>query len=355
LSSIRSTAQDSEPVRDFVNFVALNELPMSLLQRIFQQYTGFLRSLKAVYVINNLLHAGKLLRNRALYHRFGVSKSVFGPIGFSDFKDNPHSDEAPWLDRPERLALLENNAEFRAFPPELQAEIRRFESDGYMILPRFFSEEDTALLNREVDEMLESGKAGYNFTGRKIFNLWESSQLARNRFFRNPELANLLSFLLGRRVIPFQSLNFTRGSEQRAHSDAIHMTTQPQGFLIATWIALEDIDEGCGPLAYYPGSHRLPFVSTEDYNSGNGRFTIGSDSNRLYEDKIGEIIAQYGLEKQVFLAKRGDVLIWHSNLLHAGTRIIREGATRRSMVCHYYAENAICYHEMSQRPALLPA
>jgi hypothetical protein len=175
-----------------------------------------------------------------------------------------------------------------------------------------------------VDIFLESGKTGYNYTGRKIFNLWESSELARECFFRNPELTNLLSFLLGRRVIPFQSLNFTRGSEQRAHSDAIHMTTQPQGFLIATWIALEDIDEGSGPLAYYPGSHRLPFVSTEDYNSGNGTFTIGSDSNRHYEDKIEEIIAQKGLEKRVFLANRGDVLIWHSNLLHAGTRITRE-------------------------------
>ena len=327
---------------------------MSLLQRIFQKYTGVLRSLKAVYVINNVLNAGKLLRNRTLYRHYGVSKSVFSPIGFSDFKYNPHSDEAPWLDRPERLALLENNPEFQAFPPEIQTEIRRFEREGYMILNRFFNPEDTSQLNKTVDEMLESGKTGYNYTGRKIFNLWESSELARECFFRNPELTNLLSFLLGRRVIPFQSLNFTRGSEQRAHSDAIHMTTQPQGFLIATWIALEDIDEGSGPLAYYPGSHRLPFVSTEDYNSGNGTFTIGSDSNRHYEDKIEEIIAQKGLEKRIFLAKRGDVLIWHSNLLHAGTRITREGATRRSMVCHYYAENAICYHEMSQRPAILP-
>lgn len=334
--------------------MALNELIMSFLQRLFQQYTGFLRSLKVVYVINNLLNAGKLLRNRALYRHFGVSKSVFSPIGFSDFKDNLHSDEAPWLDRPERLALLESNEAFSRFSPELQQEIRRFEREGYMILRQFFSPGDTDQLNNTVDGMLESGKAGYNFTGRKIFNLWETSELARDRFFRNPEMMKLLSFLLGRRVIPFQSLNFTRGSEQRAHSDAIHMTTQPQGFLIATWTALEDIDEGSGPLAYYPGSHRLPFVSTEDYQSGNGRFTIGSDSNRRYEDRIEEIIAEKGLEKRVFLAQKGDVLIWHSNLLHAGTRITREGATRRSMVCHYYAENAICYHEMSQRPAILP-
>ena len=30
------------------------------------------------------------------------------------------------------------------------------------------------------------------------------------------------------------------------------------------WVALEDIDEGSGPVFYLPGSHRLPYVMTED-------------------------------------------------------------------------------------------
>jgi ectoine hydroxylase-related dioxygenase (phytanoyl-CoA dioxygenase family) len=164
---------------------------------------------------------------------------------------------------------------------------------------------------------------------------------------------SLLSFLLGRRVVPFQSLNFTEGSEQRAHSDSIHMTTEPPGYLIATWIALEDIAADSGPLFYYPGSHRLPWIMTPDYDSGNTAYTIGSDSNRHYEDRIEQLIREHGLEKKLFLPKRGDVLIWHANLLHGGSPIARAGATRRSMVCHYYAENALCYHEMSQRPALI--
>jgi ectoine hydroxylase-related dioxygenase (phytanoyl-CoA dioxygenase family) len=77
-------------------------------------------------------------------------------------------------------------------------------------------------------------------------------------------------------------------------------------------------------------------------------------SNRKYEDKIEEIIAEKGLEKRIFEAKRGDVLIWHANLLHGGSPIAREGLTRRSMVCHYFVEGVICYHEMTQRPALMP-
>ena len=322
------------------------------LQRFFQKYTGFLRSLKAAYVVNNLLNVGRLQHNRALYRRYGLRKSIFSPLGSRDFGAQHHPD-IPWLDRPGAREALEASAEFRQFDPVMQDKIRQFEREGYMVLENFFPESATAALDKEVADMLASGQAGYNYTGRKIFNLWETSRLADEQFFRNPDITRLLSFLLGKKVIPFQSMNFTLGSEQRAHSDSIHMTTEPPGYLIATWIALEDCAEGSGPLYYYPGSHRLPYVMTTDYDSGNTALTIGDNSNRRYEDKIEAIIREKGLEKRLFLARRGDVLIWHANLLHGGSPIATPGATRRSMVCHYYAEDVICYHEMSQRPALL--
>lgn len=323
-----------------------------MLNRIFQKYTGFLRSLKAVYVLHNLLNARRLRPNRALYARFGLRKSIFSPLGSADFPQ-PHAD-IPWLDQAGAVEKLEQSPDFQLFEPALQEKIRGFVRDGYLILENVFPPEETDALNAEVDRLLSSGKAGYNYTGRKIFNLYETSSLADTQFFRRPELLRLLSFLLGKTAVPFQSLNFNQGSEQRAHSDSIHMTTEPPGYLIATWIALEDCTPDNGALFYYPGSHRLPYVMTGDYPSGNTRFTIGSDSNRRYEDKIGEIIREKGLEKQLFLARRGDVLIWHANLLHGGSPIGKPGATRRSMVCHYFAEGVLCYHEMSQRPALLP-
>lgn len=323
------------------------------LQRIFQKYTGQLRNLKAVYVLNNLLNADRLQHNRSLYRRFGLRKSIFSPLGSQDFGAQHHPD-IPWLDQPGALDLLEQNADFQQFSPEWQQLIRQFVERGYLVLNEFFPPETTTALNAEVDQLVAAGKAGYNYTGRKIFNLFETSRLADEQFFRHPELLRLLSFLLGKKVIPFQTLNFTLGSEQRAHSDSIHMTTEPPGYLIATWIALEDCSPDGGPLFYYPGSHRLPYVMGEDYDAGNTALTIGSDSNRRYEDKIASLIAEKGLKKEVFLAKRGDVLIWHANLLHGGSPINRPGTTRKSMVCHYFAEGVICYHEISQRPALMP-
>ncbi|MEZ4942777.1 MAG: phytanoyl-CoA dioxygenase family protein [Saprospiraceae bacterium] len=323
-----------------------------MLQRIFQKYTGFLRSLKWVYVLNNLLNYKYLRANKALYKRLGLHKSVLSPIGSTDFSGSA-SGELPWLDQPNAADALEKHPDFQTMEPALQTKVRQFLRDGYLILEGFYSQPDTDALNAEVDRLLGSGKTGFNYTGRKIFNLHEQSSLADGYFFRHPEILKLLSFLLGRRVIPFQSLNFVQGSEQRAHSDSIHMTTEPPGYLIATWTALEDCTETGGPLFYYPASHRLPYVMTTDYDSGNTRFTIGNTSNRRYEDKIAELIAANKLEKKQFLAKRGDVLIWHANLLHGGEPIQIPGTTRRSMVCHYYAEDVFCYHEMSQRPAII--
>ncbi|HHM20513.1 MAG TPA: phytanoyl-CoA dioxygenase, partial [Bacteroidetes bacterium] len=179
-------------------------------------------------------------------------------------------------------------------------------------------------------------------------------ELIDRHFFKNNRLLRLLDFLMGKKVVPFQTINFIEGSEQRAHSDSIHMMTHPPGYLIAAWIALEKVHQDNGPLFYYPGSHRLPYITTQDYDSGNTRFRLGSESNKRYEDKIAEVIEEAGLEKEYFFAEKGDVLVWHANLLHGGDPIRRPGATRKSMVAHYYCEDVICYHEISQRPALLP-
>jgi ectoine hydroxylase len=319
---------------------------------MFRRYTGFLRGLKIVYVVNNLLHAKKLRRNEALYRRYGLKKSVFSPIGMHDFAQA--SPEVPWLDRPGAEEALRKHPRFNAFDAATQQELLRFEREGYMILKGFYTEEAAEAVNREVERLLGAGATGFNYTKRKIMDAHEESALISQGHFRNPRMLDLLSFVMGRSVVPFQTINFVEGSEQRAHSDFIHMTTEPLGYLIATWTALEDTHEGNGPLFYYPGSHRLPYVSCLDYAAGNTRWRLGENSYRKYEDYTEALIRERGLEKRYFHAKKGDVLIWHANLLHGGSPILEKGATRRSMVSHYFCEGVICYHEISQRPALVP-
>ena len=51
--------------------------------------------------------------------------------------------------------------------------------------------------------------------------------------------------------------------------------------------------------------------------------------------------------------KKGDVLIWHANLMHGGNKHVDKSKTRKSMVFHYFSENVVSYHEFTQRPALI--
>ena len=79
---------------------------------------------------------------------------------------------------------------------------------------------------------------------------------------------------------------------------------------------------------------------------------LGEKSYADYEDHIEEIISKSKLEKEIFIAKKGDVFIWHANLLHGGEKVINKISTRKSMVFHYYSKDSICFHEITQRPTL---
>jgi hypothetical protein len=325
---------------------------MGLLSKWVSKYSGKLRSLKLVYVLNNLLKKEQLQHNVSIYEKYGLQKSIFSSLGKQDFKTS--SDDIPWLDQDEPLVRLKAKKFYKEADEQLQTQLVNFVEHGFMVLPEFFNSEEVARLNTEVDKLLETDEVDFNYTGKKIMESFKHSEMINKDYFRNPRLLELLDFVMGKKIVPFHTINFIQGSEQKAHSDSIHMTTEPEGYLVATWTALEATHENNGPLFYYPDSHRLPYITCQDYDSGNNRWLIGNNSYKKYEDKIAEMIAEKNLKKEYFYAEPGDLFIWHANLLHGGDPIKQEGLTRKSMVAHYFCEEVICYHEISQRPALIP-
>jgi ectoine hydroxylase-related dioxygenase (phytanoyl-CoA dioxygenase family) len=131
------------------------------------------------------------------------------------------------------------------------------------------------------------------------------------------------------------------------------MTTYPLGYLAAAWIALEPMTPDNGPLVYYPGSHRLPYLLNNGYDHGGSTFTIGEDAYARYEREIAREIEQEHFTPHEFIAQPGDVLIWHANLLHGGKRITTPNASRKSMAIHFFADDVVCYHELTQRSAMI--
>jgi ectoine hydroxylase len=309
-----------------------------------------LRNSKATWLAHNLLHYRELRRNADRYRELGIQKPVVGSIAHRDIT-NP-DDDVPWIDRPGAKRAMREDEEFGSFEPAVQEKLLGFVDDGYLVLEGHLGGDEVDALNADLERRFETGEIRYHPLGKRVVNAFEHSPPVRG-VVEDPELLRLLGFLLGREVSLFQTINFFVGSEQAAHSDSFHMTTEPVGYLIAIWVALEDVDPDGGPVFYYPGSHRLPYVMTEDI--GDRSVGPGQPKNARYEDRIRDLIAERGLEPVEFTARRGDVLVWHANLLHGGRGIAREDATRKSLVAHYFAKGVLCYHEVTERPALVRA
>jgi len=309
-----------------------------------------LRQFKPAWAAYNMLHYRKLSRNADLYRRFGIRRSVVAPIAHRDI--TRPSDEIPWLDRPNAGAALAAHEELDSFPPAIRESLKGWVENGYVILERYLSEERVDSINSEVESLFEQGEIAFHFRDNRIMNSFRKSAKVAEAA-KDPELMRLLSFLLGREVVLFQTINFFEGSQQPPHSDSFHMTTEPMGYLIAIWVALEDVSPDSGPVFYYPGTHTLDYVMKEHLEQEDGSLEAAGKSDREYEDKIAEVVAATGIQPVDFLAKKGDVLIWHANLIHGGKPIAREGLTRKSLVAHYFGKGVLCYHEVTERPALV--
>jgi ectoine hydroxylase len=307
-----------------------------------------LKRYKFLHWIYNLLHYRSLSHNRAAYRRYNVHLPVIASISSRNF---PDKESRAWLDTGDSRVLAPSRPAFDTFPAASRNALRSWSEKGYLIIDGCFSGTEADGIQQEIDRLVSRRKLRPTPDNKLMFANRRSQLIHKTT--QDPRLTGFLSFILDKDVVPFQTINFTRGSGQRAHSDSIHMTTYPLGYLIAVWIALEDTNPDNGPLFYYPGSHHLPYLLNEDFNEGSTGLRIGRKDYVDYEDRIEELIREQGLKKEVFYARKGDALIWHANLIHGGMPVKDTRLTRKSMVIHYFATDVIKYHEITERPSLL--
>jgi hypothetical protein len=176
---------------------------------------------------------------------------------------------------------------------------------------------------------------------RRIQDAWTFDDDVR-AIAANEAMLDLLSKFYGRRAFPFQTLNFPVGTQQEAHTDAVHFSSLPERFMCGVWLAMEDIGAEAGPLFYLPGSHRWPMLT----NAMIGRRGYGSSLSSAQAPfaqgwrALGEA---YGTGQESFLARKGQALIWTANLLHGGSQQTDATLTRWSQVTHYYFDDCIYY------------
>jgi ectoine hydroxylase-related dioxygenase (phytanoyl-CoA dioxygenase family) len=165
----------------------------------------------------------------------------------------------------------------------------------------------------------------------------------------SPAIQGFLRLIFEAPPLLFQSLSFHTGSEQGIHQDTAYVVTTDPMRLAASWIALEDVAEGCGELQYYEGSHRLPeFHFSGDHKHWNPE-TDGKEQHDRWSTLLHENARERGMPLRRFRPRKGDVLIWSADLAHGGSPIEDRSLTRRSLVGHYTPVSADP-HYFSYRP-----
>lgn len=241
--------------------------------------------------------------------------------------------------------------------PLTQKQINFWQENGYLLLANFYSNERIDKFNKYIDILwnkrkklndkyvidifvetekekrvyfCDAPKNARNYP-YKLNDLFLSSELVRELTAGN-NIAPILSELLdGDLPMICNTLNFEFGSQQDYHFDTFYMPPPTPNKMIASWLALEDATASNGPLSYYPGSHKIPA-----YNFSSGSTIIVPEEMPDFKKYMEKEINERNLEPKLLLANKGDLLIWHSQLYHGGSKIINKKKTRKSLVTHYF-------------------
>jgi ectoine hydroxylase-related dioxygenase (phytanoyl-CoA dioxygenase family) len=268
----------------------------------------------------------------------------------------PYSGPYPWLDQDDALDQVASRLQRQEISEDEAALCRHWAEHGYVILNNLIENQTLDDVWAAYEKAIRTGRialpsepAGENDAFQGRFLNPHKKIGAFCQILKHPGLLHFTRLLIGREPKPLQTIAAHKGSQQGLHSDSIHMTTYPLGYLIAAWIAFEDIESGSGPLVYYPGSHRLPYVFSKDVGITEEAFQRDGYApyHAKYEPFIRQLVEKNHLEPHHFRARKGDVLIWHANLIHGGSRRENLELSRRSVVCHFFAKNAFVYHDLA--------
>lgn len=153
-------------------------------------------------------------------------------------------------------------------------------------------------------------------------------------------LMKALQEVIGGEMVLHLTLTGFKSTTRSWHQDDFLNAPCVNSWYVAVWIALEDIHPDSGPFQFVPGSHRWPLLrqakvkhqmKPEEADS----LLWPTYSEKVIEPLFEEKFRRHNLKPTDFLARKGDVLIWHGRLAHQGTHPINKTLERRSLIAHY--------------------
>ncbi len=261
----------------------------------------------------------------------GKTTELGGLIAFSDLSEFPDPSELPPLDRP--------GVDQARLTPEQQA----WRRDGVVILPGFLPD---SLLDPYIRRREALNRPAGWLIGAPYLHVPELRDVALQ-----PKLMGMLEHLIGEPMLLHLNLTAWISTEREWHQDDYLNPPFVNSWYAAVWIALDDIAEDSGPFEWVPGSHRWGLVRGEKCRAfltaeERARTEVATGVNewpkyaeRFLTPAVEAEIARTGSEVRRFLARKGDVLIWHGRLMHRGSIATTHMKERRSLIAHYSGIN----------------
>tara|TARA_Y100001935_G_scaffold49843_1_gene41465 strand:- start:2946 stop:3836 length:891 start_codon:yes stop_codon:yes gene_type:complete len=219
-----------------------------------------------------------------------------------------------------------------------------FYQNGYVVLSNAIdlSECDKAI--NDIEKKCNSAERGNKRISR-VVNLHKEIDSLKDLITKK-SVISILDELFGFKTSVYTSLTFKYGTEQPIHIDSPVFHTSPEGFYFGVWFALEDSNETNGCLKTIEKSHLLKRPNPTKFAKEKGVTEIDFNGSGLwtpYQDLVRNQSIENGFEEKLVPVKKGDVLIWHPNLPHGGSKILNTDKTRFSIVYHVVPEGVPVY------------
>lgn len=252
-----------------------------------------------------------------------------------------------WTDRPNWLIHLRALAATGFINQTDADQLAHFADHGWLIMPQAIEPDLIDAFVADIHQLPEMpgmfvttdfrGGREQKLNGNhpdsfeSLFDLYVNLLSARH-VCMHPKIVRFLTLVFQAKVLAFQQLLFQRSNGHLWHQDTSVVVVDTPTLLVATWVALQDIVEGSGELAYYDRSHRLPHYM---FNDGTTKHHDDYDKAAYARDLETACQArQLGYGR--FLAKKGDVFFWTADLVHRShPRTLPPETPRLSCVTHY--------------------
>jgi phytanoyl-CoA hydroxylase len=224
------------------------------------------------------------------------------------------------------------------------AERASWERDGFVVLPGFADAAVLAEMEARIVELVRIADGGGSIGNAyvvpeealaaqpqpedrtsKVFRVHRGEPVFR-RFAEQPALLDRVESLLGPDLDCFLSqfiFKLPGALGQPWHQDAFYFPFD-RGPQIGVWLAVTDATPDNGPLWVLPGSHREPVHDVVRDRREHANFAYV------------EIVDHDMTGAMPVLLKAGDLLLFHSRLMHRSTD--NESAGKRAAMVYHYGE-----------------